>query len=163
MFGPGQGLGAKGIPYTFAGGKAGIAEAAKRAKISKLTVGQELALMVAEASRSGQIKGGEVCSPAAEQQIEVRGFSGHRRLLTHRRRSLTQALAAILERLDELLEQMFGPGQGLGAKGIAYGFAGGKAGIINAAEHAKISKLTVGQELALMVAEANNKGGTVRS
>ena len=66
-----------------------------------------------------------------------------------------------MEHLDETLDAMFGAGQGRGAKGLVYNFAGGKAGIMKAAAAAKKSGLTVGQELRLMTVETNAKGGAV--
>ena len=72
-------------------------------------------------------------------------------------------MIASLEHLDVLLDAMFGAGQGRGAKGVIYNFAGGKAGIMKAAAAAKKSGLTVGQELAKMVHDTNVKAGEARA
>ena len=69
-----------------------------------------------------------------------------------------QAYIASLDNLPALVDQLYGAGQGLGAQGVNYNIAGGKKAFAVAAERAKISGQTVGQELALMEAEKQAKG-----
>ena len=76
-------------------------------------------------------------------------------------------MAANLNDLPELMDQLFGAGQGKGANGVNYNFAGGRSAFAVAHKRAQKSGQTVGQELALMVAEqqldAAAKGAKVRA